>query len=214
MQVVIANFPLMLRGLRVTLALAAVVIVCGTLLGLLAGVALLYGPRWLRALLRLYVDVLRGTPLLVQLFLIFYGLPVVGIPVTNFWAVVVGLSLFCTAHVAEIVRGAVAAVPKGQWDAARAIGLTFGPTLRHVILPQAVPTALPPWTNTAVEMVKGTSLAYLLSVSDLLFATQNIVERTGEAMPLYIAAALIYFVVNFGLSRLVGWLERRMRYAT
>lgn len=214
MQVVIANFPLMLRGLRVTLALAAVVIVSGTLLGLLAGVALLYGPRWLRALLRLYVDVLRGTPLLVQLFLIFYGLPVVGIPVTNFWAVVVGLSLFCTAHVAEIVRGAVAAVPKGQWDAARAIGLTFGPTLRHVILPQAVPTALPPWTNTAVEMVKGTSLAYLLSVSDLLFATQNIVERTGEAMPLYIAAALIYFVVNFGLSRLVGWLERRMRYAT
>lgn len=214
MQVVIANFPLMLRGLRVTLALAAVVIVCGTLLGLLAGVALLYGPRWLRALLRLYVDVLRGTPLLVQLFLIFYGLPVVGIPVTNFWAVVVGLSLFCTAHVAEIVRGAVAAVPKGQWDAARAIGLTFGPTLRHVILPQAVPTALPPWTNTAVEMVKGTSLAYLLSVSDLLFATQNIVERTGEAMPLYIAAALIYFVVNFGLSRLVIWLERRMRYAT
>ena len=214
MQVVIDNFPLMLRGLRVTLALAAVVIVCGTLLGLLAGVALLYGPRWLRALLRLYVDVLRGTPLLVQLFLIFYGLPVVGIPVTNFWAVVVGLSLFCTAHVAEIVRGAVAAVPKGQWDAARAIGLTFGPTLRHVILPQAVPTALPPWTNTAVEMVKGTSLAYLLSVSDLLFATQNIVERTGEAMPLYIAAALIYFVVNFGLSRLVGWLERRMRYAT
>jgi len=204
----------MLRGLRVTLALAAVVIVSGTLLGLLAGVALLYGPRWLRALLRLYVDVLRGTPLLVQLFLIFYGLPVVGIPVTNFWAVVVGLSLFCTAHVAEIVRGAVAAVPKGQWDAARAIGLTFGPTLRHVILPQAVPTALPPWTNTAVEMVKGTSLAYLLSVSDLLFATQNIVERTGEAMPLYIAAALIYFVVNFGLSRLVIWLERRMRYAT
>lgn len=214
MQVVIANFPLMLRGLRVTLALAAVVIVSGTLLGLLAGVALLYGPRWLRALLRLYVDVLRGTPLLVQLFLIFYGLPVVGIPVTNFWAVVVGLSLFCTAHVAEIVRGAVAAVPKGQWDAARAIGLTFWPTLRHVILPQAVPTALPPWTNTAVEMVKGTSLAYLLSVSDLLFATQNIVERTGEAMPLYIAAALIYFVVNFGLSRLVIWLERRMRYAT
>lgn len=214
MQVVIDNFPLMLRGLRVTLALAALIIVIGTLLGLLAGVGLLYGPRWLRALLRLYVDVLRGTPLLVQLFLIFYGLPVVGVPIDNFWAVVVGLSLFCAAHVAEIVRGAVAAVPKGQWDAARAMGLTFGPTLRHVILPQAVPTALPPWTNTAVEMVKGTSLAYLLSVSDLLFSTQNIVERTGEAMPLYIAAALIYFVVNFGLSRLVLRLERRMRFAT
>jgi polar amino acid transport system permease protein len=73
---------------------------------------------------------------------------------------------------------------------------------------------LPPWTNTAIEMVKGTSLAYLLSVSDLLFSTQNIVERTGDAMPLYIAAAALYFIVNFGISRLVLWLERRLRYAT
>ncbi|HEU5434383.1 MAG TPA: ABC transporter permease subunit, partial [Thermomicrobiales bacterium] len=97
---------------------------------------------------------------------------------------------------------------------ARALGLTFVPVMRWVILPQAVPAALPPWTNTAIEMVKGTSLAYLLSVSDLLFSTQNIVERTGDAMPLYIAAAALYFIVNFGISRVVLWLERRLRYAT
>ncbi len=214
MQVVIDNFGLLARGLRVTLSLSVLIIVIGTLLGLLGGIGLLYGPRWLRAILRVYVDIARGTPLLVQLFLIFYGLPVVGVEIDGYQAVVVGLSLFAAAHISEIVRGAIASVPKGQWDAARALGLTFVPVMRWVILPQAVPAALPPWTNTAIEMVKGTSLAYLLSVSDLLFSTQNIVERTGDAMPLYIAAAALYFIVNFGISRFVLWLERRLRYAT
>jgi polar amino acid transport system permease protein len=214
MQVVIDNFGLLARGLRVTLSLSVLIILIGTLLGLLGGIGLLYGPRWLRAILRVYVDIARGTPLLVQLFLIFYGLPVVGVEIDGYQATVVGLSLFAAAHISEIVRGAVASVPKGQWDAARALGLTFVPVMRWVILPQAVPAALPPWTNTAIEMVKGTSLAYLLSVSDLLFSTQNIVERTGDAMPLYIAAAALYFIVNFGISRLVLWLERRLRYAT
>jgi polar amino acid transport system permease protein len=214
MQVVIDNFGLLLRGLRITLSLSALIIVFGTLLGLLGGIGSLYGPRWLRAALRVYVDIARGTPLLVQLFLIFYGLPVVGIDIDGYQAVVVGLSLFAAAHISEIVRGAVGSVPNGQWDAARGLGLTFVPIMRWVILPQAIPAALPPWTNTAIEMVKGTSLAYLLSVSDLLFSTQNVVERTGDAMPLYIAAALLYFVVNFGISRLVLWLEQRLRYAT
>jgi polar amino acid transport system permease protein len=214
MQVVIDNFNLLLRGLRITLSLSALIICFGTLLGLLGGIGLLYGARWLRAVLRVYVDIARGTPLLVQLFLIFYGLPVVGIDIDGYQAVVVGLSLFAAAHISEIVRGAVGSVPKGQWDAARALGLTFPAIMRWVILPQAIPAALPPWTNTAIEMVKGTSLAYLLSVSDLLFSTQNVVERTGDAMPLYIAAALLYFVVNFGISRLALLLEQRLRYAT
>ena len=86
--------------------------------------------------------------------------------------------------------------------------------IRHVILPQAIPTALPPWTNTAIEMVKATSLAYLLSVSDLLFRTQNVVERTGVAMPFYLTAAVIYVLINIAISRFGLWVERRMRYAT
>lgn len=213
MPTVIDNFDLLLRGLRVTLVLAALVILFGTALGLLGGVGLLFGRAPLRLLLRGYVDIVRGTPLLVLIFLIFYGLPAFGVEIDGFQAAVAALSLFAGAHVAEIVRGAVAAVPKGQWDAARALGLTFGPTLRAVILPQAIPAALPPWTNTAVEMVKASSLAYLVSVPDLLFATQNVLERTGVAMPLYLTAAAIYVAVNLALSRL-GWvLERRFRYA-
>ena len=99
-------------------------------------------------------------------------------------------------------------------EAARSIGLTFGQSLRYVILPQALPAIIPPWTNTAVEMVKGSSLAYLVSVSELLFQTYKVVGRTGAAMTLYIAAALLYFAINFALSRGGLWLERRIRYTT
>lgn len=213
METVIDNFGLLMRGLRVTLALATLVILCGTSLGLLGGIGLLYGRLPVRAILRGYVDIVRGTPLLVLIFLIFYGLPAFNVEINGFQAAVVALSLFAAAHISEIVRGAVAAVPRGQWDAARSLGLTFRPLLRYVILPQAIPVALPPWTNTAVEMVKASSLAYLVSVPDLLFSTQNVLERTGVAMPLYLTAAGIYILVNLILSRLGALLERRFRYA-
>jgi polar amino acid transport system permease protein len=155
----------------------------------------------------------RGTPLLVQIFLIYYGLPALDLDIDGYRAAIVALGLFAGAHVSEIVRGAVGAVPRGQTDAAKSLGLTFWPRLRYVVLPQAVPAILPPWVNTAVEMVKGTSLVVLVSVSDLLFATRKVAERTGDPMPIYIAAALIYFVVNFGISRFGLWLERRTRFA-
>jgi polar amino acid transport system permease protein len=211
-QTVIDNFDLLLKGLRVTVQLSALIILIGSILGLFSGVGLLYGPLPLRALLRLYADVVRGTPLLVQIFLIYYGLPALDVQINGFRAAVVALGLFAGAHISEIVRGAVGAVPRGQSDAAKSIGLTFWPRLRYVILPQALPAILPPWVNTAVEMVKGTSLVVLVSVSDLLFATRKIAERTGDPMPIYIAAAMIYFVVNFAISRFGIWAERRFRF--
>jgi polar amino acid transport system permease protein len=213
MQTVIDNFDLLLEGLRVTVELSVVIIAMGSVLGLFGGVGLLYGPLPVRALLRLYADVVRGTPLLVQIFLIYYGLPELDVDIDGYRAATVALGLFAGAHVSEIVRGAVGAVPRGQTDAAKSLGLTFWPRLRYVILPQALPAILPPWVNTAVEMVKGTSLVVLVSVSDLLFATRKVAERTGDPMPIYVAAALIYFVVNFGISRFGLWLERRVRYA-
>ena len=214
LRVIADNLDLLASGLGITLLISLIVIVVGTIIGVFGGVGLLYGPRWLKAILRLYVDIIRGTPLLVLMFLLFYALPEMGVAISGFQAVTVALSLFAGAHVSEIVRGAVSAVPNGQTDAARSLGLTFVPTVRHVILPQAVPTALPPWTNTAIEMVKATSLAYLLSVSDLLFRTQNVVERTGVAMPFYLTAAVIYVLVNIAISRFGLWMERRTRFAS
>src|SRR4051794_6520742 len=214
MQDIIDALPLLLPAVAVTLQISGLVIVAGSIIGMFGGLGLLYGPLWLRGPLRAYVDILRGLPLLVTIFILFYVPASFNIDVNAFAAVVIALSIFAGAHISEIVRGAVSSVPKGQTDAARALGLTFWPRIWNVILPQALPAIIPPWTNTAIEMVKGSSLAYLVSVNEVLFQTYKIVGRTGEAMPFYITAALLYFLINFAIARLGTWLERRVRYAT
>ena len=213
LDAIFQNLDLMLGGLGVTLVLSVLIIFFGTIIGFLGGIGLKSGPRWVQAILRVYVDIVRGTPLLVLMFLLFYFAPEFGVDISGFQTVVLALSLFAGAHISEIVRGALTSIPKGQVDAAKALGLTFWPMMRHVLMPQALPAVLPPWTNTAIEMVKGTSLAFLLSVSDLLFETQNVVERTGIAMPFYLTAALLYLLVNVLLSRFGQWLEQRGRVA-
>jgi polar amino acid transport system permease protein len=218
MQVVFDNAHLMREGLVLTLELSAVIIVLSTLVGIFVGVGLVYGNVIIRILLRAYVDTIRGIPLLVLLFLIFYGLPALTIsigPVTvptnlgRFQTATIAFTLFAAAQVGEIVRGALMSIPKGQTDAARALGLTFWPRLGYILLPQSIPVILPPWTNTAAELVKGTSLVTLLSMSDLLFSTRKIAERTGEMIPLYAAAAVVYFVICFSISRAGDWLGHR-----
>jgi polar amino acid transport system permease protein len=208
-------------GLKLTLQLSAVAIVASTIIGLFVGVGLVYGNRVVRALLRLYVDIIRGLPILVVLFIIYYILPAVDINVlgwhvpTNvgrFEAAALGLSLFGAAQVGEVVRGALASVPQGQIDAGKSLGLTFWQRLFSISLPQSLPVIIPPWTNTAAELVKGTSLASLLAMSELLFATRKIVERTGDVLPFYLAAAGIYFVICFGISRAGALIAQRYRF--
>jgi polar amino acid transport system permease protein len=218
MQVVWDNWRLMADGLEVTLKLSAVVIALSSFFGFFVGVGLLYGPRWLRFILRIYVDTIRGLPLLVLIFLIFYGLPALKIGIgdwqlnTNFErfeTVTIAFTLFASAQVGEIVRGALGSIPKGQIEAGRAIGLTFWQRLMYILFPQAIAPMMPPWTNIAAELVKGTSLVTLVSMSDLLFATRKIGERTGEMIPLYFAAAVVYFVICFSISRTGAWLGKR-----
>lgn len=212
MQTVIDNFHLLWRGIIVTLQLSGLVILIGSVLGLFGGVGLLYGKFPIRPLLRVYVDVARGTPLLVLIFLGFYGLPAVGVDISGFQSATLALSLFAGAHMSEVVRGAVSAVPVGQIDAAKSLGVTFWPRLRYVVLPQSLPAILPPWVNTAVEMVKGTSLVALVGVGDLLRSTQQVMERTGDVIPLYLSAAVAYIVINFSISLLGTWMERRFKF--
>jgi polar amino acid transport system permease protein len=218
MQVVFDNWRLMAEGLEVTLKLSAAVIALSTLFGFFVGVGLLYAPRWLRLLLRIYVDTIRGLPLLVLIFLIFYGLPALEIGIgswrfnTNldrFPTVTIAFTLFASAQVGEVVRGALGSIPKGQTEAGRAIGLTFWQRLIYVLFPQAIAPMIPPWTNIAAELVKGTSLVTLVSMSDLLFSTRKIAERTGEMIPLYFAAAVVYFIICFTISRTGAWLGKR-----
>lgn len=212
MQLIWNNGPLLLQGLWVTLQLAAMVIVLGSLLGCIGGALILYGWRPVRWLVRIYIDLLRGLPLLVTIFCIFYGLPAMGMRITRFSAAVIALSAFAAAHMTEVIRGGISSIDKGQWLAARAIGLSFWPSLRFVILPQAVRRIIPPWVNTSVELVKGTSLVSLVSLVDLLLAAQQILERTHEPLLFYGAAAAFYLVVNVCLSRLGRLVERRFAY--
>jgi polar amino acid transport system permease protein len=213
METLINSAPLILKGLLVTLEVSILVLLIGTFIGTFIGLALLYGVKPLRWAARLYVDTLRGIPLLVLIFALFYGLPVLGLRVTAISAGIIALSIFCGAHVAEVLRGGVNSIPSGQTDAANALGLTFFQRLRYVILPQALRRTLPPWVNTAVEMVKASSLVSLVSVIELMLAIQQIAGRTRETLLLYGVAALLYFSINYGISTLGRHLEKRFAYA-
>lgn len=209
---ILAGLPQLLRGLRMTLEISAVVLVVGTALGFVIGLVLEYGDLPLRLLARGYVDTIRGIPVLVLIFACYFGLPALGLGLSALQAGLVALSVFAAAHIAEIVRGGIDSIPRAQTDAAQAIGLRFWQRLRLVILPQAVRRILPPWVNAAVEIVKGSALLSLLGVGELLLAMQNVVGYTFIVLPFYTVTAFLYFIVNFTLSRAAGLLERRFAY--
>lgn len=212
MQVVLNNWTLLLDGLFNTIQLSIQVILFGTLVGLIGGTLLLFGHPLIRAIVRAYVDIIRGTPLLVSIFLIFYGIPALGIPVPAFSAAVIALTVFAGAHMSEIVRGAIGSVPRGQTEAAMAIGLVFIHRLRFVIFPQAIRRMIPPWVNLCIEVIKGSTLVSLVSVTDLMLSTRQVLERTAQPVPFYVLLAIVYFVMCYSFGRFGGQLERRFAY--
>ncbi|KKB75836.1 cysteine ABC transporter permease [Devosia soli] len=177
--------------------------------GFLAAVIRLFAPWPFAAVVRFYVWIIRGTPLLVQLFLIFYGLPSVGIVLDAFPAALIGFTLNVGAYTSEIVRAVLLAVPKGQWEAAFSIGMTWSQAMRRTILPQAARIAVPPLSNTFISLVKDTSLAAAITVPELFRAGQRIVATSYEPLILYIEVALIYLVVSSALSSLQARVEKR-----
>ena len=177
----------------------------------LVALARLYGPTPLVALVRCYVWLVRGTPLLVQLFLIFYGLPSAGIVLDAFTAAVIGFTLNIGAYSSEIIRATLAAIPKGQWEAAYSIGMNWPQVMWRVILPQAARIAVPPLSNTFISLVKDTSLA-AVTVPELFQAAQRLASVTYEPLILYIETAIIYLLFSSVLSTLQDRLERRLTH--
>jgi polar amino acid transport system permease protein len=206
-----ARFAL-LNAALLTFESAALVILLGTALGLVGGLVLAYGWRPLRWLVRFYVDVMRGIPPLVLILFWYYGLALFKINIPAFWAGVIALGGFCAAHMSETIRGAIQSIPQGQTEAAKAIGLRFAQRLRYVVLPQALRRVLPPWVNTAVEMVKATTLLSIIGVVELLLATQQAIARNYMILEFYFGATVIYFTINFAISQLGARLERRFAY--
>ncbi|WP_426043552.1 cystine ABC transporter permease [Caulobacter sp. DWR3-1-2] len=201
--------PLLLKGAGYTVLLSVIGMGVGLVIGFgLALMRLSRSPllRWPAAV---YVSAIRGTPLLVQLFLIYYGLPQLGIELPPLLAAGIGFSINIGAYAGEILRSAIAAVDKGQWEAASVLGMSRGQALRRVILPQAARTAVAPLANSFISLVKDTSLAATIQVPELFRQAQLITARTYEIFTMYLAAAALYWILSSLLALGQGRLERQ-----
>jgi polar amino acid transport system permease protein len=199
-------------GLLYTVQISLAAIVIGSLVGTFIGLGLTFGAWPVRFLCRLYTDFVRGTPVLVLILATFYILAIFGLQLTAMQAGILALAVFCGAHVGEMLRGALQAIPRGQVEAARSIGLTFRQIFLYVLAPQALRQIIPTWINTAAEMVKASTLLSIIGVSELLLVTQEVISRNYLSLEFYGFAGLLYFLVNFAIERLGKAVDRRLAY--
>ncbi|MGP9435980.1 cystine ABC transporter permease [Ewingella sp. AOP8-B2-18] len=209
-QLVLDSAPFLLKGTLFTLQLSLGGMVFGLLLGFILALMRLSKFWPLSWLSRFYVSIFRGTPLIAQLFMIYYGLPQFGIELDPIPSAMIGLSLNTAAYTSETLRAAISSIEKGQWEAAASIGMSSWQTMRRVILPQAARTALPPLGNSFIGLVKDTSLAATIQVPELFRQAQLVTSRTLEVFTMYLAASLIYWVLATVLSFLQNRLEDRV----
>ena len=205
-ELAIESLPFILEGLPVTLMVSVAGMGIGLILGLFLALARGAKSPLLRLPSRIYISFMRGTPMLVFLFLLYFGLPVVGIQLTAMTAAIIGFGLNSAAYIAEIDRSALNSVDRGQWESAKALNMSYWTTMRAIILPQATRIAVPPLTNVFMDVVKATSLAAVITVPELFQKTQIVVGREFDAMTMYILVALIYWPVCI----LIGFMQERL----
>lgn len=203
-------WPIVSGAITGTIPLAVSSFLLGLVIALVVALMRLSRTRIVAALGRFYVSVIRGTPLLVQLFVIFYGLPSVGVTIEPWPSAVIAFSMNVGGYAAEVIRAAILSVPKGQWEAGHTIGMSRRLTLRRIILPQAARVSVPPLSNTFISLVKDTSLASLILVTELFRQAQEIAAFSQEFMLLYVEAAVVYWVICLFLSGGQSRLERRL----
>jgi polar amino acid transport system permease protein len=210
MSQILPFLPLLLNGLLITIALTLAGMVVTVVVAFAAGLCRMSHRRWLRWPAGVFIEIFRGTSMLVQLFWLFFALPFFGIQLVPFAAAVLALGLNEGAYGAEIVRGAITAMPRGQREGAIALSLTPYQRMRHVILPQAIPAMIPPFGNVFVDLLKNTSLVSLVTVADLTFRAQMVRATTGATAAVFATILVLYFLVAYVLSLGSNWLERRM----
>lgn len=194
---------ILIPGLTATIPLAVISFAIALVIATATALVQFAGVPVLKQLARFYIWVMRGTPLLVQLYVVFYGLPDLGVLLDPFPAAVIVFSINTGAYAAESIRAALEAVPRGQIEAGYCVGMTYAQVMRRIVLPQAMRTAFPPLSNELIALVKDTSLAANITVLEMLMATQQIISRTYEALPLYLEVALIYLL----FSTVLTWLQ-------
>ena len=208
-DLMVKSIPFLLKGAGYTVELSLGGMIFGLTLGFAIALMRLSKRKLLRGIARVYVSFIRGTPLLVQLFVIYYGLAQFGLRLDPIPSALIGLSLNVAGYTGEILRAAIASIDKGQWEAAKALGLSWPQTMRLVIVPQAARVALPPLGNSFISLVKDTSLAATIQVPELFRQAQLITARTFQIFTMYITAAILYWIISTGLSWAQLRLEKR-----
>ncbi|MFM9282043.1 amino acid ABC transporter permease [Paenibacillus jiagnxiensis] len=209
-QILIDSFwPLLKAGVAFTIPLALISFALGLILALATALVRLSNWKIPNLIARFYVWVIRGTPLLVQLYIIFYGLPSIGVVLNPFLAAIIGFTLSVGAYNSEIFRAAIQSIPTGQWEAASSLGMTRAQALRRVILPQAARVSVPPLGNSFISLVKDTSLAATITYIEMFRASQQITATTYEPLLVYTEAGVIYLAFSSVLSALQNYLEKR-----
>jgi His/Glu/Gln/Arg/opine family amino acid ABC transporter permease subunit len=202
--------PYMLKGALVTLEISALAMVLGSIVGIICGFLLLSELTPLKWLVRAYVYFVRGTPALVQIFLVYFALPVVGIDIPAFWGAVVALGFNAGGFIAEIVRAGLQSIDMGQTEAAKAIGMTHRQTLQYILFPQSLRRITPPLTNELITLVKGSSLLSAISIYELTRSTQLIISQKFTPFELYALLAVFYLIIISVLSKISEYIEARL----
>lgn len=213
MKLVLDNLEYLLTGAYYTLQITFVSMFFGLILGLLTAIARLKGNIVLQSIAKVYVSIIRGTPLMVQIFIVYYGLPDFGIKLSPMMSAYISMSINIGAYLSETFRATILSVDRGQTEAAQSLGMTGWQTMRHVILPQAARIAIPPLGNTFIGMLKETSLVSLVTVVELFRAAQLLVARYYVAMPFFLAIGLMYWIMSTGLSVMLNHIEKRLSKA-
>jgi len=207
--------PMVKGAIKYTIPLTIITFVLGLILAILTALARISSSKILNTIARIYVSIIRGTPLLVQLFIIFYGLPNLGFTIDPFPSAIIGFSLNVGAYASEIIRAAILSIPKGQWEAGYSIGMNRTQTLKRIIFPQAARVSIPPLSNTFISLVKDTSLASLVLVSEMFRKAQEIASTNYEFLLLYSEVAILYWIICTVLSIIQGRIESRLdRYVS
>lgn len=209
MEAVIDFFPLLMQGLWVTIMVTVLGIILAMVVAFAAGLAGLSRNGWIRIPSSIFVEVIRGSGLLVQMFWFFYALPAFGVQMTPLMAGVLALGLNEGAYAAEVVRGTIRSRPKGQTEAAIALGMKPSLRMRRILVPQSIPAMLPAFGNVMVDLLKNTSLVSLVTVSDLTWRAMTARTVTGATVELFLTILVLYYILSLLLGWLTRWLERR-----
>ncbi len=210
-DLMINSLPLLIAGAGITIQITAISVGLGLIIGMFVGIARISNVRLLRVLSAIYIDFLRGTPLLVQIFLIYFALPVIlGQRVDPFLAAITACGINSGAYIAEIFRAGIQAIDEGQMEAGRSLGMTWVQTMRYIIVPQAFKNIVPPLGNEFIALLKDSSLVSVIGFEELTRRGQLIIARTYGSLEIWITVAIIYLIMTLTISRLVAYLEKRL----